>query len=538
MSRADSVRIDGPQRIYGRTWPTRDDFLALAPRRRVIPVVRPILADGLTPVGIYQRMCGQRPGTFILESADYITGWSRWSFIGVRSLAHLVMRDDVATWHGELPEGLMRSGRIDQVITDALTQLHTEALPGLPPLTGGLVGALGWDVTYCWEPTLRRAAPRDNDQPDAVMLLATDLIAIDHHTSSAWLISNAINMDGQESGAERAYDAAVARLDEMEKAVATGAGLTPLVQAGAGAGGAGAGGAGSAGQPYELRTSQADFEAAVRRSKEYIHDGDVFQVVISNRADVQVSADPLTIYRALRSINPSPYMYLVRLLGEEDGGQPLAVVGSSPETLVRIDPDTITTYPIAGSRPRGATVEEDTELARELLADPKEISEHIMLVDLARNDVAKVSEPGSVAVTTLKEIKRYSHIMHISSTVRGQRRADASAFDCLAATFPAGTLSGAPKPRAIEIIDELEPVRRGLYGGVIGYFDFADNADFAIAIRTAIIDGTRASVQAGAGLVAESDPHTEFIETRNKAASAMKAIEMASQLRNLGDTDG
>ena len=279
-------------------------------------------------------------------------------------------------------------------------------------------------------------------------------------------------------------------------------------------------------------------------------DGDVFQVVLSQRADVDCPAEPLDVYRVLRTINPSPYMYLFVLRddGTGDAGGTVragltgsgrdgsfAVVGSSPETLVRAQDGTVTTFPIAGSRPRGATAGEDHDLAQDLLKDPKELAEHVMLVDLARNDLAKVCDPGSVEVVDLMEIKRFSHIMHISSTVAGTLRGDVGALDALVATFPAGTLSGAPKPRAIEIIDELEPARRGIYGGVLGYLDLAGNLDMAIAIRTAFIRDGRAAVQAGAGIVADSVPATEYAEVRNKAAAAVRAIQVAARLTRAGD---
>jgi len=255
----------------------------------------------------------------------------------------------------------------------------------------------------------------------------------------------------------------------------------------------------------------------------------VFQVVLSQRLDLDCPADPLEVYRVLRTINPSPYMYFLHLTDAD--GSDFHVVGSSPETLVKVTGDAVQSYPIAGSRPRGATPAEDTAAAAELLADPKERAEHLMLVDLARNDLGRVCEPGTVAVVEFMEIKRFSHIMHMSSTVTGTVRGDASAVDVLTATFPAGTLSGAPKSRAIELIDELEPARRGIYGGTVGYFDLDGDLDMAIAIRTAVIAGGRASVQAGGGLVADSEPESEYWESRNKAAAAVRAIQRAATVQ-------
>jgi len=278
-----------------------------------------------------------------------------------------------------------------------------------------------------------------------------------------------------------------------------------------------------------FRTARDEFEQQVRFGKEAIRDGEVFQVVISQRLDLDCEASPLDVYRVLRTINPSPYMYYVQL--QDPDGRDFAVVGSSPETLVKVSDGHVTTFPIAGSRPRGATPEEDRALADEVLADPKERSEHIMLVDLSRNDLAKVCEPSSVEVVDFMTINRFSHIMHITSTVVGRLRAGATALQTLKATFPAGTLSGAPKPRAIALIDEVEPARRGIYGGTVGYFDFAGDMDMAIAIRTALIRDGRASVQAGGGIVADSVPALEYEESRNKAAAAVRAVQIASRLR-------
>ena len=313
-----------------------------------------------------------------------------------------------------------------------------------------------------------------------------------------------------------AYDAAVERLSAMAADLSTPVPLHAVKIGDA-----------PTAQPV-LRTPREDFERAVDEGKEAIREGEVFQVVLSQRADVECTADPFDVYRVLRTVNPSPYMYYLRL-ADGTGGD-FSVVGSSPETLMRLTAGTLTMFPIAGSRPRGETDEADAELERELLNDPKELSEHVMLVDLGRNDLAKVCVPGTVEVTTLMEVKRYSHIMHISSTVTGRLAAGRTAVDCLAATFPAGTLSGAPKPRAIELIDELEPARRGVYGGVVGYFDLSGNADLAIAIRTAVIDSGRAHVQAGAGIVADSVPAAEFAEARNKAAAAVRAVQIANRL--------
>ncbi|MCF2706225.1 chorismate-binding protein [Arcanobacterium haemolyticum] len=501
---------------WGQTWPTIDEFRNLAQDRRVIPVVTKVLVDDPSPLAIYRRLA-HGTGTFVLESAEHDGNWTRWSFVGVRSQAQLIARDGLAEWRGEVPQGVLRAGKVTEVLASALAELHTKPLPGLPPLTGGLVGALGWDTLFDWEPKLERRAQREAATPDAVMCLTTDMVAVDHKEGVIWLIANAVNSNNTEAGVDEAYRRAEGRLATMLAELDTPRGV----------GAVGVDGSSVMAEP-RLRTPQPEFEKAVLAGKEAIRDGEVFQVVLSQRADIECPADPLDVYRVLRTINPSPYMYCLRL---DDGeGSEFSVVGSSPETLMRLSGATVTTFPIAGSRPRGATGTEDRELATELLADPKERSEHVMLVDLARNDLAKVCKPGTVEVVELMEIKRFSHIMHISSTVLGQLAEDKNAIDCLAATFPAGTLSGAPKPRAIELIDSLEPARRGIYGGVIGYFDFSGNADLAIAIRTAVIAHGRASVQAGAGIVADSVPTTEFIETKNKAAAAVRAIQIAGTL--------
>ncbi len=499
---------------WGTIWPTRSHFHELACDRRVIPVVTRLLVDDPSPLGIYRRLAHGN-GTFVLESVEQ-DAWSRWSFVGVSSQAQLVVREGAARWIGDVPEGIVKEGSTTRLLASALEALHTEPIADLPPLTGGLVGALGWDTLYDWEPKLARSAAVEATTPDAVLCLTTDMVAVDHKDGVIWLISNAVNSNNTGEGVDEAYDRACACLAQMRLDLSTPLDLGARRMSG-----------GVAPEP-QMRTPQPLFEEAVRRGKEAIVDGDVFQVVLSQRADIDSPADPLDVYKVLRTINPSPYMYFLNL---DDGeGGDFAVVGSSPETLMKLVEGEVTTFPIAGSRPRGATRAQDAALASELLADPKELSEHVMLVDLARNDLAKVCDPGTVEVAELMQIKRFSHIMHISSTVTGRLAQGKTSVDCLAATFPAGTLSGAPKPRAIELIDELEPARRGIYGGVIGYFDFSGNADLAIAIRTAVLAHGRASVQAGAGIVADSVPTTEFVETKNKAAAAVRAIQIAAQL--------
>ncbi|MFF5341241.1 anthranilate synthase component I [Streptomyces althioticus] len=501
-----------------------ETFRKLATDRRVIPVTRKLLADGDTPVALYRKLAAERPGTFLLESADggtsqaFSTGggrsWSRYSFVGVRSAATLTERDGQAHWEGTPPVGVPVDGDPLAALHATLRTLHTprdlaEDL-GLPPFTGGLVGYLGYDIVR----RLEKIGPGERDDlklPELTMLLTSDLAVMDHWEGSVWLIANAINHNDLETGVDEAYADAVARLDAMEADLAR-----PVAQPPA------------ALPPSELPAYTAlwggpDFQEAVEDVKERIRAGEAFQVVPSQRFETPCTASALDVYRVLRATNPSPYMYLFRFDGFD-------VAGSSPEALVKVEDGQAMVHPIAGTRHRGATPQEDQALADELLADPKERAEHLMLVDLGRNDLGRVCEPGSVEVVDFMSIERYSHVMHIVSTVTGRVAADRTAFDVLTACFPAGTLSGAPKPRAMRIIDELEPSRRGLYGGCVGYLDFAGDSDTAIAIRTALLRDGTAYVQAGAGIVADSDPVAEDTECRNKAAAVLRAVHTANRL--------
>jgi len=525
VSAAADARTGAPDQApvevpWGATWPALDEFRDRAATRRVIPVVRRLLADDTTPVGLYRTLAAGRPGTFVLESAEQDGSWSRWSFVGVRSRATLSVRDGRAVWTGDVPAGVPTEGDPLTVLGETLEVLRTPAVPGLPPLTGGLVGALGWDVVRHWEPTLPAAAPDELGVPELMLCLATDLAVTDHRDGSVWLVANAINFDGTDERVDEAHADAVARLDAMQEALLRPAdpGAARLVDAPV--------------PELEFRSTAQEYERAVETGKEAIRDGEVFQVVLSQRLDLDCPADPLDVYRVLRTVNPSPYMYYLQL--QDADGRDFAVVGSSPETLVKVTEGHVTTYPIAGSRPRGATPEQDRALHDELLADPKERAEHLMLVDLSRNDLVKVCEPATVEVVEFMTVRRFSHIMHICSTVVGRLREGATALGALTATFPAGTLSGAPKPRAIALIDEIEPARRGIYGGTVGYFDLAGDMDMAIAIRTALIRDGRASVQAGAGIVADSVPAAEYRESRDKAAAAVRAVQLASRLRPAG----
>ncbi len=504
----------------GATWPDLETFRTLAADHRVVPVVRRLLADAETPVGLYRRLAGTATGTFLLESADHAGVWSRYSIIGAGSAAVLTERDGQACWIGDPPVGVPIDGDPLVAVRTTLEVLATERIEGLPPLTGGLVGTLGWDVVRRLE---RLEHPPEAGQvaelPELALCLATDLAVVDHRDATVMLVANAVNADGSDERVDEAHAEALARLDAMAARLAQPAASTVA-------------GLGEVTRPQPRRSSTAaQYEAAVVAGKEAIVEGEVFQVVPSQRFEVDNEADALDVYRALRASNPSPYMYLFRLPAPD--GSRYDLVGSSPEALVTVTGRRAVTHPIAGTRPRGTDAAADEALAAEMVADEKERAEHLMLVDLARNDLARVCEAGSVDVTELMATWRYSHVMHLVSTVTGQLREGRSAFDALTATFPAGTLSGAPKPRALALIDELEPVRRGLYGGVAGYLDLAGDADMAIVIRSATLRGGVARVQAGAGVVADSVPAAEEAETRAKAEGVLAALATAAALRPL-----
>ena len=465
--------------------PSLAEFTELAKTRRVITVHTRLLADHLTAIGLYATLCGAREGTFLLESASEGV-WSRYSFVGVRSAATLTERGGKAVWLGRELTGIGDGDPLD-VLRQTLAELATPATEGLPPFHAGMVGYLGYDVVRRLE-TLPDTCTDDLRLPELVMMLASQVAVLDHKTHEVYLIVNAINYDGTDEGVERAYHEALVGIEEMAERLAEP--VPSLVE------------------PATI----AEIEA-----------GEAFQVVVSQRFDVPTDSDALEVYRALRLTNPSPYLYLLRLPG-------FAVIGSSPEALVTVQNGVATTRPIAGSRPRGSTEVEDRELAAELLADPKERAEHLMLVDLGRNDLGRICEPGSVTVHEFMQIHRYSHIMHLEAAVSGRLAEGRTALDATLSCFPAGTLSGAPKVRAMEIIDHLEVSRRGLYGGVVGYFDFAGNSDVAIAIRTAVLKDGIAHVQAGAGIVADSVPGREDAECSHKAAAVITALRRAAKL--------
>lgn len=494
---------------------------ALDSGHRAVPVLRELFADGETPIGVYRKLALGNPGTFLLESAEQGGIWSRFSFVGVGSLGVLTQEGAEARWldYGIPADRALGSDAPTEPLA-ALAHLYerwsTPQNPDHPPLTGGLVGFIGWEAVRQLE-HLPDVPPADFSVPGQALSFVSELVVLDHRNGTAILIATALN-DGAED-ADALWDRAQERLDALQHGLAqpSEAWLAEVDLA--------------VEPEPQARVAPAQYRESIERSKQYIRDGDVFQVVISQRFDHELTAEPIDVYRVLRALNPSPYMYLLTL--ESPQGETYSIVGSSPEALVKVQANRVYTHPIAGSRPRGDTPERDIELADELLADPKEQAEHLMLVDLARNDLSKVCVAGTVEVTEFMQVERFSHIMHLVSSVEGDLRPDATPIDVFRATFPAGTLSGAPKPRALEIIDELEVAQRGVYGGVVGYFGLAGDADLAIAIRTATITGGVARVQAGAGLVADSDPDAEHQESQNKAAAPLRAVAVANAMRRL-----
>jgi len=498
--------------------PSRDEFASLARRYTVVPVWRELLADLTTPVAAFTRLAGEDRDdrAFLLESVEHAERWGRWSFIGRRPSATLIARGGRIDVEGRLPVGVPLDRGVFAAIEGLLSIYRSPVIDELPPLHGGVVGYLGYDSVREVE-NLPEVPPDEKHYPDAILSVVGQLAAYDYWRQRVTLIEAVpIPPDTRESGEryDALYDAALARLDAL---AAEGARPVdePLVV-----------------PPqreddlpdYQRRTSAEMFAAAVEVAKEHILAGDIFQVVLSQRFDLDLDADPFDLYRSLRQVNPSPYMYFLR-------HPELCVVGSSPEPMVQLRHGRVISRPIAGTRRRGRSDEHDRRLAAELVEHPKERAEHVMLVDLARNDVGRVVDYGTEQVDELMTLERYSHVMHLTSQVSGRLRSGLGPIDVLRATLPAGTVSGAPKVRAMEIIDGLEPVKRGPYAGVIGYFDFSGNLDTAIAIRTMLVspDGT-ASIQAGAGIVADSDPADEDLECRNKAAALLAAVPGARRI--------
>ncbi len=489
--------------------PEYDEFCELAKQGNLVPVYREILADLDTPVSAFLKL-DDGGDAFLLESLQGGETWARYSFLGTAPRKVLIAK---GRRFGVAPAGEEPAWRetVDPLgeARRELASLRVVSIAGLPRFAGGLVGFLGYDIARSFERLPERVVD-DLDQPDLYLMLVDTLVVFDNVAQSMKVVSHAWIEDDADLRA--VYAAACERVDQVTERLShpLRREVPPLLKD-----------APRVTSNFEPKA----YEGIVERAKEYIRAGDIIQVVLAQRFECPLRARPFDIYRCLRALNPSPYMFFLRT-GDR------IVLGASPEVMARLEGREITVRPIAGTRPRGTTEQDDDALEKELRADPKEIAEHIMLVDLGRNDVGRVAEVGSVAVTERLNVERYSHVMHLVSNVRGTLRAGLDAFDAFRATFPAGTLSGAPKIRAMEIIEELEPVRRGVYGGAVGYFDFAGSMDTCIAIRTMVIQGQTIYGQAGAGIVADSDPEREHAECVNKSRALFQAVKMAEGMQD------
>lgn len=489
-------------------YPDLNEFKKKSRKGNLIPVYREVLADLETPLSAFLKLKGKTG--FLLESVEGGEKWARYSFIG---------SDPSLTIEGKNKSLLIKSsagtkkvkfaGDPLKIISDELKKYKPVIVPGLPRFFGGFVGYIGYDTVRHFE-KLPDRQHKGLDLPDLFLMYTDTLLVFDNMAQTIKVISNAYTGD---RSPEDAYKKALKKIDGIVKKLS--AKVTLPKNSSEKLNGSKA--------SFTSNFKKNDFKKAVEKTKAYIKAGDIFQAVISQNFEKTVNINPVNAYRALRVINPSPYMFYLNT------GK-CTLTGSSPEILVRVEEGRIELRPIAGTRKRGETEEEDIRLEKELMADSKELAEHIMLVDLGRNDVGKVAAAGSVKVTELKTIERYSHVMHIVSNVTGKLAAGLDAFDVLRASFPAGTVTGAPKIRAMEIIEELEPTRRGPYAGCVGYFDFSGNMDMCITIRTIIFKKGKAYIQAGAGIVADSDPEKEYTETVNKAKGMFKAIEMAEKI--------
>ncbi len=485
-----------------------DEFRSYAKQGNLIPLYREILADHDTPVSAFAKI-DHGPSAYLLESVQGGEKWARYSFLG-SGTPILMVEDcgDLVIKQGKRVRRIASHGAPLDRLRDFMGTYRPVVVPDLPRFVGGAVGYLGYDMVKTFEdlPSRRKDSL---GLPDFAFLLTDTLLIFDNVSQKIKVVANAHVKSSAERDVRAAYREAATRIERMIarlrrplKAVPVKRRRSPL--------------------QFTPNMSRADFEKMVGRTQEYIKAGDIFQCVLSQRWETNLHAPTFQLYRALRVVNPSPYMYYLRLAGVE-------LVGSSPEILVRCEDEMIAVRPIAGTRRRGVSAEEDAQLERRLLADTKERAEHIMLVDLGRNDVGRVAERGSVRVESLMNVERYSHVMHIVSNVTGKLEAGKTVYDVLKACFPAGTVSGAPKIRAMEIIEELEPTKRGPYAGAVGYFSFSGNMDMCINIRTVVVSRHRAFIQAGAGIVADSNPEHEYEETCNKARAMMKAIELAEQ---------
>ena len=486
--------------------PDYKEFSRLAREATLVPVVKSVTADLLTPVSAFLAIAANQPHAFLLESVERGEQIGRYTFLGARPYMQVQARgEDVLLQRGKRRE--QRKGNVLQIVKEQLREHRPAVVPGLPPFTAGAVGYFAYDIVRQLE-NIGVHAKDDLALPDCALMFFDRLLVFDHLRHQIHIIATA---DVSRESPRRAYDRALADIAILEKKLASGLRPThwqshsrqskPKLKVHAG-------------------TSRQGFMQAVQRAKEYIAAGDIFQVVLSQRLDFAPQVTPFAVYRALRTVNPSPYMYFLRM-GD------MHVLGSSPEMLVRVTGRRLEYRPIAGTHRRGRDETEDLRLEQQMLHDEKERAEHVMLVDLGRNDLGRVSEYGSVKVRELMYVERYSHVMHLVSALEGKLRHELDALDAFAACFPAGTLSGAPKVRAMQIIEELEPTRRGVYGGSVLYADFAGNLDSCIAIRTMLMQGKRAYLQAGAGIVADSDPAREFEECMNKAQALLRAVELA-----------
>ncbi len=494
--------------------PNYQEFLRLARDSTLVPVAKSVTADLLTPVSAFSAIAADEPGVFLLESVEGGEKIGRYTFLGARPYMQVQARgNEITIVRGRKRE--RRTGNIFETVQQLLRQHRPATMPELPPFTAGAVGYFSYDVVRHLE-NIGEHAKDDLHIPDCVLMFFDRLLAFDHVRHQIQIIAAA---DVTAESPRRAYERALRDIAALEKKLASGLRAARKRRPSAGK------------LQVRSNTSRETFLGNVRRMKEYIFAGDIFQAVLSQRLEFHPGAPPFDLYRALRMVNPSPYMYFLRFadLDAKSGAskEPLHVLGSSPEMLVRVGGRKLEYRPIAGTHPRGRDEAEDQRLEQQMRTDEKERAEHVMLVDLGRNDVGRVSEYGSVQVRDLMYVERYSHVMHLVSAIEGRLRPELDALDAFAACFPAGTLTGAPKVRAMQIIEQLEPVRRGIYGGSVLYADFAGNLDSCIAIRTMLLKGKRAYLQAGAGIVADSDPQSEFEESSNKAQALLKAVELA-----------
>jgi anthranilate synthase component 1 len=480
--------------------PSKKEFDELAKQYPIVPVWRQVVSDLETPVSAFTKLAPNQPA-FLLESVEHGERWGRYSFVGVDPFLVMMCKDGLVHWEGTPPPSVEEDTTPLEMFRQTLDHYRSPTLTGLPPFFAGAVGYLGYDVIRYLE-RLPQTTKDDVGAPELLLMFPRTVVAFDHLRQQATIVTNVLDGD---------YDGAVERGEKLASQLGS-----PLEY-----------------KPLELKEvefkepestmTREEFEAAIEQGKEYIADGDIFQVVLAHRLFRFLDTDPFDVYRILRLVNPSPYMFFVR-------HPEITVFGSSPEPLVKVEGRRAIQRPIAGTQPRGSTPEEDRAIEEAFVSDEKERAEHVMLVDLARNDLGRVCKYGTVSVEELMIVERYSHVMHLVSQVVGELADNASALDALYASFPAGTVSGAPKIRAMEIIDELEVTRRGPYAGVVGYFDFSGNLDTCIALRTAYVKDRTLHIQAGAGIVADSDPSSEWSETLDKAKAILTSAQIAEEI--------